>query len=295
MEVLIAIFIMAIGMLALLALFPVGAVSMAQALKDDRCASAAAQAEQIAIAFDLRQDFAVTTAFTNPAIPPGSPVYMDPYGAQQNLPSLGGVIQRVTMSLLNPTPQGLDALFSLPDDLTFLDNGTPDVISSGGVVPRGGRYTYTYLLRPLQPTIQPPLVQILQQEFRAPPALQLVQLYVVVYSGRTVNLLTPEPTYTAAGVAGANGLTLSWATGQPAPNIRRGGWILDTTTNSSGVVQGYFYRVTNLVNTLSTSMVVEVQSNLIANVNAITVMDDVAEVFDKGTGPLGGGLAPPVQ
>ncbi len=38
MEVLIAMFIMAIGMLALLALFPVGAVSMAQALKDDRCA-----------------------------------------------------------------------------------------------------------------------------------------------------------------------------------------------------------------------------------------------------------------
>jgi prepilin-type N-terminal cleavage/methylation domain-containing protein len=58
-EVLVAIFIMAIGMLALLALFPLGALSMAQALKDDRCASAAVNAEAFAVAHDIKHDVAV--------------------------------------------------------------------------------------------------------------------------------------------------------------------------------------------------------------------------------------------
>jgi prepilin-type N-terminal cleavage/methylation domain-containing protein len=58
-EVLVAIFIMAIGMLALLALFPLGAISMAQALKDDRCAQSAVNAEAFAVAQDMRHDVMV--------------------------------------------------------------------------------------------------------------------------------------------------------------------------------------------------------------------------------------------
>jgi prepilin-type N-terminal cleavage/methylation domain-containing protein len=45
LEVLAAIFIMGVGLLALLTLFPLGALSMAQAIKDDRAASVAADAE----------------------------------------------------------------------------------------------------------------------------------------------------------------------------------------------------------------------------------------------------------
>src|SRR5437879_4934660 len=41
-EVLIAIFVLSIGLLALLSLFPLGAAQMAQALKDQRSAEAAA-------------------------------------------------------------------------------------------------------------------------------------------------------------------------------------------------------------------------------------------------------------
>ena len=37
-EVLVAIFVVALGLLALLTLFPLGALSMAQAIKDDRIA-----------------------------------------------------------------------------------------------------------------------------------------------------------------------------------------------------------------------------------------------------------------
>jgi prepilin-type N-terminal cleavage/methylation domain-containing protein len=45
LEVLVAIFIMAIGLLALLTLFPLGAMRMAQALKDDRAAQTAVSAD----------------------------------------------------------------------------------------------------------------------------------------------------------------------------------------------------------------------------------------------------------
>src|SRR6266404_2000101 len=43
-EVLVAIFVASIGLLALLALFPVGALSMRQALRDSRCAQTSANA-----------------------------------------------------------------------------------------------------------------------------------------------------------------------------------------------------------------------------------------------------------
>src|SRR5437660_11496786 len=46
-EVLVAIFVTAIGLLALLTLFPLGALSMAQAIKDDRTAHSAKNANAI--------------------------------------------------------------------------------------------------------------------------------------------------------------------------------------------------------------------------------------------------------
>ena len=44
-EVLVALFIMALGMIALLTLFPLGALQMGQALKDDRCSQAVTAAD----------------------------------------------------------------------------------------------------------------------------------------------------------------------------------------------------------------------------------------------------------
>ena len=52
LEVLVAIFIMAIGLLALLVLFPLGALSMAEALQKDRTAAAAANASSLAEAYE---------------------------------------------------------------------------------------------------------------------------------------------------------------------------------------------------------------------------------------------------
>src|SRR5205823_2744195 len=86
-EVLAAIFVMGIGLLALLTLFPVGALSMARAVRDDRAAQAGANGAALAVAVDLRNDAAVSATLGGtpngwaPPDPngPGYPIYVDPY------------------------------------------------------------------------------------------------------------------------------------------------------------------------------------------------------------------------
>src|SRR5262249_53728310 len=46
-EVLVAIFVCGLGLMALMTLFPLGAMNMAQAIKDDRCGHAAANATAV--------------------------------------------------------------------------------------------------------------------------------------------------------------------------------------------------------------------------------------------------------
>src|SRR5262245_47013908 len=104
-EVVAAIFITGIGLMALLTLFPLGALNMAQAIKDDRTAHAAANAQTIhnmGLYVDptggttnylpLRRDPLVRAAMTGPTGPlpdltldptykgPGYPVFVDPIG-----------------------------------------------------------------------------------------------------------------------------------------------------------------------------------------------------------------------
>jgi len=266
-EVLVSMFIMAIGMLAILVLFPLGALNMGQALKDDRCASTAAMAENVAIAMHVRHDSNVILGFANKGAAVRT-LYVDPNGTI-TLPAppapytrppfgwpLGGVIPRVTPSFVG-SQQLADRWFCLPDDVTFSESGTPDV--SSGNVQRGQRYSFAYLLRQqLSSSGQP-----------------LIQLYVVVYSGRPIGALTVEqtytaPTYTVTGTATTNAVTIS-TTGT---GMKRGGWILDGS--------GDFYRITNLTES-GGGTVLEVQPNLIANVSTVIQMDYVAEVIDKGT------------
>jgi len=123
-EVLVAIFVMAIGLLALLTLFPLGALSMAQAIKDGRTAQAAKNAFAIAEAYSgigaagsgvhndpfITNDATFLALFTPPAsvavyqgagpIPANAPSYfLNPYpGLSQFTP---GVAQPAT-TLLAP-------------------------------------------------------------------------------------------------------------------------------------------------------------------------------------------------
>ena len=316
-EVLVAIFIMAIGLLAILTLFPLGALRMSQALQDDRTGAAASQAANLCDAFGLRTDIGFYNPSANPPVnfflnpqqlglPPaartgfGYPIYIDPWGGvdttQTNVQNtaLGGTIPRFaspTYITVFPStftePNGNPGLmkaryFQLPDDINFLTNGQIDTGTPSGSSPvqHGGRYTWAYLLHRSQPA----------------GLTSTVDLAVVVYAGR--NTATPggENTYPVAagsGAANTTAITMTWnvpaqTPAQPQPNIRRGSWILDSTMDTdqtSGAVlgvHGTFYRVVAVSAVTANSMSVEVEIPIYRQVNQITVMDNVADVFERG-------------
>src|SRR5438874_2667108 len=115
MEVLVAIFVTSLGLLGLLALFPVGALSMSKAIQSERATECALNADAAANMLiyrdmqyttpspppvgsspvDLRRDYNITQNYTNPGgVAPGGPlptltapyadvsyaVYIDPLG-----------------------------------------------------------------------------------------------------------------------------------------------------------------------------------------------------------------------
>jgi hypothetical protein len=313
-EVLVAIFVMAIGLLTLLTLFPLGALSMGQAIKDDRCATAAANAAAIAEAHNVRQDPLVTMAFANPfqgtnltprsvqslTPDPNGPSYavvVDPLGVQLGARRLGSTsatyegqtypgIPRVAVSFAT-SPKAIARWFSLLDDLTFPgdgSSGTPVVV--GNLVERANQYSWSYLLR--RPRSSNPSV---------------VDLTVLVYSGRPSQL--PLGEYTFGRIAfdlNSNFVDIpavAPGTTDKVP-VRKGSWILDASMVApSGpgrqppVCQphGYFYRVVGVSDT-SAGLRLELQSPPKASTIApggqpygvLVVMENVVEVFEKGPG-----------
>lgn len=275
LEVLVAIFIMAIGTLAILTLFPIGAVTMSNALRDTRCAEAAGTASALAKAWDVRGslatslfDSAATSGYPAPSTTgPSYPVYVDPFGfISSTLPVANGVsgtpgITRQTVSYVGTDPNLAAQWFSVLDDLVFTSSGVAD--TSAGSLNRPTRYTWAYMLkRPVQAT---PTV---------------VNLAIVVYHNRTDN--SAETNCTAAYV-NDNTLTITWpAAGKPA--LRRNTWILDVTYDSAALVHADFYRVVSTTDTAGATTVEVIPPLKYNNINQIVVMEDVAEVFFKGNG-----------
>src|SRR6516225_10240407 len=86
-EVLVAIFVMGIGLIAVLALFPLGVIRMAQAIQDGRTGNIALNAEAIAVFKNIRHDPNFVLTCQNPiGFPPAAsqgpsyPVFIDPIG-----------------------------------------------------------------------------------------------------------------------------------------------------------------------------------------------------------------------
>lgn len=304
LEVLVAIFVMAIGMLALLTLFPLGALSMRQALKDNRCQQAAVNATAVAIARDIRNDANVVNWMTNGLPPtnwpagtsydgPSNPVYVDPIGSWLGLGRLGG-----TGAIARTTPQSVGSVstalrhFSLLDDMEFDPNGLP--VTSSNVVQRSYRYTWTYLVR--RPRAFDP---------------SAVELTVVVSAGRPTVALADEPAYSATGTQGDTSVTITYpplnnATDTAKPSIRSGAWVLDASPEQNpadilrhGPTRSYFYRVVSVTDAGNQKLTLELQTPLRAPLppnptqppdpnnpprGVIVLMTDVAEVFEKGTG-----------
>lgn len=303
LEVLIAIFVMGIGMLALLVLFPLGAMSMAQALKDDRIAHSERNAAALLWANEAWKDPGVQAAMpqiNNTPPPPltnnnppiaglpapilGSrayPVYVDPYYATVGTPTTMGTgtpvpIWRVFPTYVTNHPSGATVgtnyWFSLLDDITNYDSdGLVSFPAAAGVqVQRQGRFTWAYMLR---------------QSKAGNPAS--IDASVVVYAGRSTQLALGENSYTLGtpGTVGDVQLVVPWnpAT-QEQPDLRRGTWILDVSLTNGGTAppRGDFYRVINAVNLGNNSIQIEVEPRLATSVYQIVVMEKVVDVKPLG-------------
>jgi hypothetical protein len=305
-EVLVAIFIMAIGLLTLLTLFPLGALSMAQAIKDDRTAHAAANATAVAEACNIRNDPLVLQAFTNPGIVPQAqpegksyPVFVDPIAVEVLNNRRLASFPRVSLSFITGQQNRIDRIryaykwCTLLDDMNFNKDGTgvgtPVVDAVGGqlFIEREGRYSWAYLLR--RPRLRDSSV---------------VDVTVVVFSGRAAVAPLAETQFAnIAFNAGSNVVVLPYPAGNK-PAIRKGSWIMDATYQRPRRVgssiqlvsepHGYFYRVVGVSDGAGNTLNLELQSNPKESTIAtdagnqaygiILFMEHVVEVFDKSTG-----------
>jgi hypothetical protein len=283
LEVLVAIFVMALGILAFLTFFPLGAQNMRQAMRDNHALQAGANADAAAVALDLRHDPPVASLFATGAagpLPagwdgPSYPVFVDPFGAEAL-----GHIQRANPTVGQGGIRGALPWFALTDDIEF--DATAQPALPPGVpnppVPRACRYTWAYLLR--------------QPRYGDAGVLELT---VVVYAGRDLVVPDAQPAFAATGKAGDTSVVVSSAPGSP-PSLQAGGGVVDTTNEMAlgpagnprrnGPVRSYFYRVVGVTDGGNGLMQLELQTPLQAdlpsNGGTVAVLDPVAEVFQRG-------------
>jgi prepilin-type N-terminal cleavage/methylation domain-containing protein len=316
-EVLVAIFIMGIGLMSLLVLFPLAALKMQQAIKDQRAADCARIAAGIARALPttsqgqqgLRQDPAVyntttgTSYYTDPTIwpipttnypklttgsGPSYPIFVDPTGANAGalqLATLAGVpgIPRVSPSYVSGansyplTTSPAVRWFTLLDEMNYTPDGIP--INAPTQPDRVPRYSWAYLCRQYQAN-------------NAPIASGgNIDLWVIVYDRRTAlpgsaGTLQEETAWQASFNAGSNVARLTWTAGGAMPQIKTGTWMLDATMSPQ--INGYFYRIerATLTNPATNSWEVELNMNARASASGSTgvavLFDSVVEVFERG-------------
>jgi prepilin-type N-terminal cleavage/methylation domain-containing protein len=310
-EVLIAIFISSIGLLALLALFPLGAVNMAQAIKDAKAANAAVDAAatiktwqisqphppQSQLYAPIQNDYFVSAAYAGSApltaANPDGPsyaVYVDPMGFESysSVPAfnswVAGVpgIRRQTLSIFNPAialPSGLQPAFiPIPATrrATLLRWFTlPDDITFGkdGVPPAGV----------FQRENRYSWAYLLRRPRFSDPAV--VEMTIAVYDRRPLQLggggflpvgesaypVEPVPMDPPGSGFQLNTVKLLYAGGLPKPALRPGGWILDATALPG---HGYFYRVVSASDTVGSKGQPAVQVELQNNIRTINVVNN---------------------
>ncbi len=253
-EVLVAIFVMGIGLLALLTMFPIGILTMRQAIIDQRTAHVVQNAIEIAEIKDIRNATFVhpggvpspkiSTPFRNPhpgvltdAPPdrPSHPIFVDPFGEQlyntgaANHTWVGGIpgIKRVGLEWTTPTtltpPLYVPNLlkwrydwFSSLDEIVFNKQAEPAIDSVTKRFERNINYSWGYLLR------RP------MTDDRA-----VVDLSVVVYHRRPLGLVsslqTGENAYNASFNTDTRTISLALNFYNEIESLAPGTWILDAT------------------------------------------------------------------
>jgi prepilin-type N-terminal cleavage/methylation domain-containing protein len=319
-EVLVAIFVASIGLLALLALFPVGALSMRQALKDSRCAQAGANAMALFKTLKLGQNSALNALN----------LLADPYSDQITalMPisaSLGvragasanGASYPIFIDPLGATIKSVNTLGTnnhLPIYLDIQTNTYPRIPRAGVsfVTTLGGLGSYLPWFSllddiefdPNNPGLPGPAGGSVNRDPRYTFAYMVRRPYagnpstfdvtVVAYAGRPLNTTMGSYEEIACNqvvfTQGSTQVTVPYGGNgqQPLrPPIKPGSWILDATmfdAAGNSNPQGYFYRVVDVIDN-STSLTLELQTaarQTTAN-GMLIFLDYVAEVFEKGT------------
>jgi hypothetical protein len=309
-EVLVAIFIMGIGCVAILTLFPLGALNMAQALKDDRTAQAASQADAymrwywkaylVETSTDTtlasKLDDADGPAAGNPpaaAGEPSYPVFVDPMGyyargGSPNQSINGTLIPRVTLSLLgtqsNPSLAALRTC-SLLDGYTFDARAAGQPINQDTtLVDREYRYNWAWVLqRPNNSDRNTAMMTVVVFDKRA-------HMYVPPNAERTFN---PAPNGAAVGSS-----LIQFPAGTNTGLIK-GGWIMDATSLGppASVRNCHFYRVVSVTDNPGNGTVdVELQTPLKPDTQPVgapvgfpgqwrtfVALAGVSEVFERPT------------
>jgi type II secretory pathway pseudopilin PulG len=142
-EVLAAIFIVSIGLIALLAMFPMGAMQMAQAIKDEKCAQSAQHAEAYMRRFwldSLTTEPSLAQATTNTLANRNNSIFSNPYAPYPN-----GTVVGVNASAF---PPGYSATFRYPTSfqpLNYLINPTPPTFPTAD----GNNPSYPVIIDPI--------------------------------------------------------------------------------------------------------------------------------------------------
>jgi hypothetical protein len=311
-EVLVALFIMALGTIAILTMFPLGMMQMGQALKDDRTAQAAAQAdgymrwywktqvvenpsaattEQFVAAFDdPNSNLGAGLQHTGLASAAGSkgpsyPVFVDPMGFafsswQDGAPFQSWVgnqnVPRRSLALVaaqpSPYPQ---RVCSLMDGMGYDAGGTgTPAINAGGNIDREMRYNWLWVVQRPDNTDR-----------------TTARMTVVVFDRRSFLYAPPgaEAAFTTVpnGVSGTPGATSVCFPTNTNLGVQKGGWIMDATISPAlGVMNANFYRVVSVTDD-GTFLNVELQTPIkvdalpATNPRTFIVLAGVSEVFER--------------
>jgi hypothetical protein len=293
-EVLVALFVMAIGLLAVITLFPLGGLTMAQAIKDDRAATAAnngaAVAEMTNLRFDSGDRDSIRTAYYDPggglspisedADGPSYPVLIDPVGVRSGFGTTLGMSwpRREPRFTEGQFDWAVYQWFTMLDDMAFEETGAPKLWRSR-FLQRESIYSWAFLLR--RPRCG---------------TRSVVDLTVLVFRNRPLQLtpsLSPvgEAVYQTPGVVPKGSRTVSLT----SPRVRRGDWIVDITPEQTppgrlahGPAHAYFYRIVGTTPGSGGVTHLELQHPLRANASRFLLWQNLVEVFDKGPGWRGG-------
>lgn len=278
LEVLITIFVMAIGFLSVLTLFPLAARKLARSIDSDRATLMAANATTAARILGYR-DMAQTACDVElSSFPPGAPgrlrpstvVHVDPVGAA------GGALAQTGFSRLPSAPLPLNSFrewLVSQDEMRFESTGLPEQGFR-----RAERYSCSYLYR--------------RQQLNDPNSLECV---VLVYAGRPIEFGNSTDTLlnVVSGSAGSSDLTVADpgpGPGGPDRALVRSSWIMDLSPdggNPSRPRWKKFYQVQSIQGTgvVGTPMTLTLDRAIDQDISVAVWVDFLFDWFDRGTLP----------